>query len=99
MSPLEQKTEILDILQSLGRVWPHSRVMTWPNLPASGMQQEPTNHYVAALQWLTDMGMVTFEALSITGMMLSVHQAALTSQGRDYLHSLLGSVAVDRVEG
>ncbi len=91
-------SEILDILQGLKGSWPHCETLTWSNVEQAKSDEDFVNHHLAALQWLTDMGMVTFEALSVGPDHLAVRQASLTSRGRDYIQSTVQPIVVDRQE-
>ncbi|HEX7821923.1 MAG TPA: hypothetical protein VF463_15040 [Sphingobium sp.] len=90
--PPAPQIEIIEVLQSLEKSWPSFESVTWAARAGTAFDEELVKRYLAALQWLTDMGLITFEAMSIGPSSLSVRQAALTSRGRDYVHSSLPSM-------
>lgn len=87
------RAEIVEILQGLKQAWPLCDSMTWLMDDEQSSHQDFVDRYLAALQWLTDMGLITFEALTVGPTDLSIRQAALTSRGREFIRSELESVA------
>ena len=91
--PQEVHAEILDLLQVLKGAWPLCRTIVHSDDGKSGSRIE---RYIKAVQWLTDRGLVTFEALMVDMRGLSIIQSSLTASGHEYTRSvaLAGETAV-----
>lgn len=82
--PRPLRAEIMDILQSLGGSWPHWCTLSYPKGKLTAPEPALVDPYIVAVQWLTDGGFITFEALTIDARGLTILLAGLTPKGRDY---------------
>lgn len=63
--------------------------MTCPAVKDLFMNRERIDTYIGSIQWLTDRGMVAFEALSVDSRGVAIADAILTPRGRDYARTTL----------
>ncbi len=82
--PRESRVEIIDLLQALKGVWPQCRTINYPDDGKSSDQPGTVERYIRAVQWLTDRGLISFEALMVDTRGLSIIDSSLTPRGREY---------------
>ncbi|MET0361976.1 MAG: hypothetical protein ABW048_09530 [Sphingobium sp.] len=91
----KRKTEIFEILQILREYWPNCSTVELPRRSNDVADRALVGLYLVAVQWLTDRGMISFEALSIQPSHILIRQAALTSRGRDLILGTMPFTAED----
>lgn len=83
--PQEVCAEIIAIMQLLKASWPSCRTILHDD---DGPASDGMDRYLIAVQWLTDRGFVSFEAMMLDARGLSVIHAGLTSSGHEYARAL-----------
>jgi hypothetical protein len=91
----KRKTEIFEILQMLREYWPNCSTVELPSCSNDVADRALVGLYLVAVQWLTDRGMISFEALSVQPSHVLIRQAALTSRGRDFILGTMPFTAED----
>lgn len=89
--PHEVYGEICDLLQSLRGAWPLCKTIVQLD---DGKSEGRIDRYIKAVQWLTDRGLVSFEALMVDVRGLSIVHSALTSRGHEYSRSFVPGEAI-----
>lgn len=83
--PQEARVEILDLLQALKGSWPLCKTIIESD---DAKSQGRIERYIRAVQWLTDEGLVSFEAMMVDTRGLSIVHSALTQRGHEYARAL-----------
>jgi hypothetical protein len=87
--PHALRAEIVDILGALSRTWPHGTTINYAAVKDLFETRERVERYIGSIQWLTDRGLITFEALAVDSRGVALSDAILTPRGRDYARTML----------
>lgn len=82
--PHALRGEITGILQALKAAWPHCKTMCCAKSDTTTDNHANIDRYVGSVQWLTDRGLITFEALTVDNRGITLMDAILTTRGHHY---------------
>lgn len=96
--PRDTRTEIIDLLQTLKGVWPQCRTINYPDIGNVSDRPGNVERYIRAVQWLTDRGLISFEAMMVDTRGLSIIDSSLTPRGREYSGAYMATELSGRSE-